>query len=61
MSLNVVNEFIKFKKKTLNSYAKLCLDKYYDKKIFDELLEHYIKIRYYDELDLMTSKSFLFS
>lgn len=59
MSLNVVNEFIKFKKKTLNSYAKLCLDKYYDKKIFDELLDHYIKIRYYDELDLMTSKSFI--
>lgn len=57
MSLNVVEKFINFKKKTINSYAKLCLDKYYDKKTFSELLDLYIKIRYYDELEIMNEKS----
>lgn len=57
MSLNVMKEFISFKKKSFNNYAKLCLDKYYDKTSFNKLLDLYIKIRYYDELDIMKDKS----
>lgn len=56
MSLNVMNEYIDFKKKAIHQYASLCLDKYYHKKIFDVLLDCYVHIRYYNINDDLNDK-----
>ena len=49
MSLNVMNTYLKFNRRRLISYSKIILEKYYNKAIFEELLDTYINLRY-DEL-----------
>ena len=46
MSLNIKNEFLNFKKKELIKYSQICLDKFYNKKVFEPLLDEYLNARY---------------
>ena len=48
MSLNIYNEYLKFNRKRLINYSKICLDKYYNKHIFESFLDKYFSIRYND-------------
>lgn len=48
MTLNVMNEYLKFNRKRLVNYSKICLEKYYDKNIFEPFLDTYFNIRYYE-------------
>lgn len=55
MSLNVMKEYLKFNKKRLINYTKICLEKYYNKSIFENLLETYFNVRYYEIPDTLTT------
>lgn len=46
MATNITREYIDFSKKNIIKYLKLILDKYYSRKITDELLDVYIDVRY---------------
>lgn len=56
MSLNVMSKYLKARKRDLTKYASLSLDKYFNKKIFDSLLDTYTSVRYYNTFDDMSSK-----
>ena len=44
--LNIMNTYLKFNRKRLISYSKVILEKYYDKTIFEGLLDTYFNLRY---------------
>lgn len=48
MSCNIVNEYISFSKKTMKKYLELILEHYFDRDIYDELINAYINTRYYN-------------
>jgi len=48
MSINIINQYVRFSRKCINNYVKLAMGKYYDQDIFDELINVYIDVRYYD-------------
>lgn len=56
MSLNVMNTYLKFNRKRLISYSKIILEKYYNKNIFENLLDTYINCRYVDIPDNISAK-----
>lgn len=58
MSLNVIKEFINFDKNRINDIARIVLGKYYNKPVFNTLLDTYISIRYYDAFgDIKSGKT----
>lgn len=52
MANNIAKEYIDFSKKNINKYLKLILDKYYNKKVANDLITTYINIRYYNDYEL---------
>lgn len=54
--MNVMNTHIKITKKFITDYYRLILDKNFNRKISDEFIETYIKVRY-NELDNFTNRS----
>lgn len=51
MAVNLSNDYITNAKKNIISYAKLILEKEYQKEIFNELLDTYINVRYYNNCE----------
>ncbi len=51
MAVNLSNDYLTYTKKNIISYAKLILEKEYSKEIFNELLDTYIKVRYYNDCE----------
>ncbi len=47
MSINVINEYIDFSKKNIQTYAQKIMGKYFDEEVFKELLEVFLSLRYY--------------
>lgn len=44
--LNVMNTYLKFNRKRLINYSKIILEKYYNKTIFEGLIDTYFNLRY---------------
>ena len=44
--LNVMNTYLKFNRKRLINYSKIILEKYYNKTIFEGLIDAYFNLRY---------------
>lgn len=45
---NISKDYVSFAKKNIYSYIKMIMGKYFDKAVFDMLLDTYINVRYYD-------------
>lgn len=46
--VNISRDYVSFVKKNIYSYIKMIMGKYFDKAVFDMLLDTYINVRYYD-------------
>lgn len=51
MANNISKEYISFCKKNINTYAKMILEKHYQKEIFNTYLDIYINVRYYNQYE----------
>lgn len=49
MSRNLIKEYVDYTKKNLKIYTKKIMGKYYDEDIFNEYVNQYINIRYYNQ------------
>lgn len=47
-SINVVNEYINFTKKSLKKLLRITLNRYFNEEIFNEFFNDYINFRYFD-------------
>lgn len=48
MGLNVMKEFIAFDKRRIRECGKIVLESYFNRNVFEGMLESYIAVRYYD-------------
>ena len=51
MSSNISKDYISFSKKNIITYAKMILEKQYQKEYFNTLLDTYICVRYYNSYE----------
>jgi hypothetical protein len=47
-SINIVNEYIDYTRKSIKKILKITLKKYYNEEIFNEFFNDYVEIRYFD-------------
>lgn len=52
MSYNVVDEYISYSEDQIEKYLKMILEKYFDKDIYDDLINAYKNARYYDSASM---------
>lgn len=57
MSCNIVGEYTDFSRKIIKKYLKMILEHYYDQDLYDDLINAYINVRYYD-MYISASKDF---
>lgn len=56
MSCNIVNEYVSFSSKAIKKYLQMILKQYFDRDVYDDLMNAYMNERYYNMYDKVSDR-----